>query len=268
MKIIDVGAGPVIVIVPGVQGRWEWIKPAVDALAAQCRVITFSYADEPSCGGRFDQAHGFDSYVDQVGDAMDQAGVRRASICGVSYGGLIAAAFAARHRERVSSLLLVSAIPPSWQPDARARFFLRAPVLLAPLFVVGSLRMYREIAAAAGGVLQGMVLGARHALNALTHMFSPARMARRVHLLTSVDLDRELARVAAPTLVITGDPALDNVVPAALTEEYLRMWPHARRATIPRTGHLGLITRPHDFAALVAPFVESAARGQERRRVV
>ncbi len=268
MKIVDVGSGPAIVLIPGVQGRWEWMKPAVDALSARCRVITFSYADEPSCGGRFDEAHGFDCYVDQIGDAMDQAGVRKASICGVSYGGLIAAAFAARHRERVCGLLLVSAIPPSWQPDARARFFLRAPLLLSPLFLVGSLRMYREVAAAADGVLRGMTLAARHALNALVHMFSPARMARRVYLLASVDLDRELERVAVPTLVITGDPALDNVVPAALTEEYLRLWPHARRATIARTGHLGLITRPHDFAALVAPFVESAAHEQERRRVV
>ena len=44
--------------------------------------------------------------------------------------------------------------------------------------------------------------------------------------------------------------------------------PHAERATIGRTGHLGLITRPGDFAALVTPFVDSSARTQERRRVV
>jgi hypothetical protein len=32
---------------------------------------------------------------------------------------------------------------------------------------------------------------------------------------------------------------------------------------MPRTGHLGLITRAEDFAAVVAPFVERAA-GEER----
>src|SRR5688500_11325026 len=148
MKIIDVGSGPPIVIVPGIQGRWEWMKPAVDALATRCRVITFSLADEPTCGGRFDEARGFESYVDQIRHAMDQAEVETAAVCGVSYGGLIAAAFASRHPERVSSLLLVSALPPDWAPDARVRFYLRAPVLLSPLFLVGSLRMYREIAAA------------------------------------------------------------------------------------------------------------------------
>ena len=268
MKIEDLGSGPPIVIVPGIQGRWEWMKPAVDALAAGCRVITISLADEPTCGGRFDPARGFDSYVDQVGDAMDQAGVARAAICGVSYGGLVAAAFTARHPERVSSLLLVSALPPAWAPDARVRFYLRAPRLLSPLFLVGSLRMYREIAAASDGVLPGMSAAVRHAFTALTHMFSPGRMARRVHLLGPVNLGRELHRVTVPILVLTGEDALDRVVPTGLTQEYLRLWPHARRAIIARTGHLGLITRPVDFAAVVMPFVAAADRAQERRRVV
>jgi pimeloyl-ACP methyl ester carboxylesterase len=268
MKIVDVGSGPPIVIVPGIQGRWEWMKPAVDALSADCRVITFSLADEPTCGGRFDAADGFASYVDQVGEAMDRAGVRKACICGVSYGGLVAAAFAARYPDRASSLILVSAIPPAWTPDARVRFYLRSPVLLSPLFLVGSLRMYREIAAATDGVLHGMAAALRHAVNALTHMFSPARMARRVHLLGPVNLGRELERLTAPTLIVTGEDRLDRVVPTRLTLEYLRLWPHARHATISRTGHLSLITRPRDFAAVVVPFVAAAARTEEKRRVV
>lgn len=267
MKIVDVGSGPPIVIVPGIQGRWEWIRPAVDALAARCRVITFSLADEPTCGATFDDAHGFESYVDQVRDAMDQAGVAKAAICGVSYGGLIAAAFAARHPERVASLLLVSAVPPSWTPDARVRFYLRAPVLLSPLFLVGSTRMYREIAAAHDGVLPGMAAALRHALNALTHMFSPARMARRVHMLEPVKLDRELEGLTVPTLILTGEDALDRIVPTRLTQEYVRLWPHAQCMTIARTGHLGLITRPRAFAEIVGPFVEATARPEERRRV-
>ena len=87
MKIIDRGGGTAIVVIPGVQGRWEWMKPAIDTLAQRCRVITFSLADEPTCGGAFDETAGIGSYVDQVRDALDMAGVQRAAICGVSYGG-------------------------------------------------------------------------------------------------------------------------------------------------------------------------------------
>ena len=267
MRIVDAGSGAPVVIIPGIQGRWEWMSPAVERLAARCRVVTFSLADEPTCGGRFETSHGFDCYVEQVTEAMNSARLAAATVVGVSYGGLIAAAFAARHAERVTGLVLVSAIPPQWTPDSRVRFFLRAPTLLSPLFVLGSLRLYREIAAATPGVLPGMRAAGRHGLNALTHMFSPARMARRVHALESVQLDRELEPLQVPTLVMTGEPALDRVVPVRLTEEYARIWPHAERFTIAHTGHLGLITRPDVFADTVAKFAGGHAQPSMEKKV-
>ena len=259
MEIIDVGSGPPLVIVPGVQGRWEWMKPGVDALAAHCRVVTFSLTDG-SCG--------IDAYVDQVSAAMDARGLERATICGVSYGGLIAAAFAARRPERVSSLVLVSALPPSWQPDRRVRFYLRAPRLLAPLFCVASLRLYREIGAAHDTVAGGIRAAVQHGWRAATHLFSPSSMAKRVHMLEGLGLSSEVGRVAAPVLVVTGEERLDRVVPVRLTREYLTLFPHARVQTITRTGHLGLMTRPEEFTRIVAPFVaETAAAADDRRRV-
>jgi len=240
----------------------------VDALAGSCRVITFSLADEPTCEGHFDAATGFDCYVEQVREAMDLAGVERAGICGVSYGGLVAAAFTARHVERVTGLVLVSALPPSWTPDARARFYLRRPRLLMPLFVVSSLRLYREIATARSGIVDGVTTAARHGLNALSHMSSASRMARRVQLLEPLNVARELESVSVPALVVTGEGNLDRVVPVSRTEEYVRIFPQAERVTLERTGHLGLITRPREFAAAVAPFVERHAdHRSERRRV-
>ena len=266
MTIVDRGRGTPLVLIPGIQGRWEWMRPAVDALAARCRVVTFSLADEPSCGAAFDEARGFRSYVDQVGAAMDQVGLARAAICGVSFGGLVAAAFAAHHPQRVSSLVLVSALPPTWSPDARVRFFLRAPRLLTPLFMLSSLRLHREIAAAADGFARGIAASLRHMWTTLGHMFSPARMARRVRLLSRADLREEIARVHVPTLVVTGEPSLDRVVPVSRTREYLGMWPHAREATIARTGHLGLITRPDEFARVVAAFVDENGVGGHLKR--
>jgi pimeloyl-ACP methyl ester carboxylesterase len=264
MKLHDAGNGPPIVVIPGIQGRWEWMRPGIDALARRCRVLTFSLADEPSCEGSFDETRGFDCYVDQVREAMDRARVERAVVCGVSYGGLVAAAFAARYPERVSGLVLVSALPPSWRPDRRVNFYLRAPRLLMPLFLVASLRMYREIAAAHPG-RAGVREAVRHGTNVLRHMFHPLRMARRVRLLAAAELDC-IRRVTAPALIVTGDPELDRVVPVKATREYLQLLPAARVFTVERTGHLGLITRPDVFAGVVAPFVAEAA-AEARRRV-
>jgi aminoacrylate hydrolase len=248
-----------IVVIPGIQGRWEWMKPGIDALAQRSRVITFSFCDEPTSGGRFDETRGFWSYVDQVRDALDAAGIERAAICGVSYGGLIAAAFAARHPDRVASLVLVSALSPSWKPDGRVASYLRFPWLLTPLFCLGSLRLYREIAAANETWWSGVTAAVSHGINVLRHMFHPGRMARRVHLLSSVRIEADLARVQVPTLVVTGEESLERVVPPRVTRRYLELWPHARAATIDRTGHLGLITRPAEFARVVSTFATEHA---------
>ena len=180
MKIVDRGSGVPVVLVPGIQGRWEWMAPAVDALAARCRVITFSLADEPSAEWPA-RGTGFDAYVEQIGQALDALHLERAVICGVSYGGLVAAAFLRRYPERVAGLVLVSAIPPSWAPDARARFFMRWPRLLLPVFLLSSLRLHREIAAASAGWWPGRRRVAA-AGSARAHAFSGARTGWRAGL--------------------------------------------------------------------------------------
>jgi pimeloyl-ACP methyl ester carboxylesterase len=260
MNIVDRGSGEPIVVIPGVQGRWEWMKPGIDALGARGRVITFSLADEPSSAAHFDGGTGFWNYVEQVRNALDQSGIDKAAICGVSYGGLIAAAFAARFPARATSLILVSALPPSWRPDARVSFFLRAPWLLSPLFCLASVRLYREFATAQDTWWSGVTSACGAGVNVLLHMFHPGRMARRVHLLSSVfGIEAELPRVKVPTLVVTGEELLERVVSPRLTREYLAIWPHARVETLARTGHLGMITRPNEFAALVSDFVSAHA---------
>jgi len=263
MNIIDRGSGEPLVVIPGIQGRWEWMKPGIDALARRTRVITFSLADEPSSGAGFDDSAGFWSYVDQIRNALDQSGIDKAAICGVSYGGLIAGAFAARFPGRVTSLILVSALPPSWRPDARVSFFLRSPWLLSPLFCLGSVRLYREFAAAEDTWWSGVTSAWRAGVNVLLHMFHPGRMARRVHLVSSIfspgRIDTELGYVKVPTMIVTGEESLERVVSPRITREYLAIWPHARVETLARTGHLGMITRPDEFAQLVSAFVSAHA---------
>lgn len=268
MQIVDKGTGEPVVLVPGIQGRWEWMAPAVDAVAGRARAITFSLADEPSSGGRFDERAGFASYLAQIGEALDQCGLPRATICGVSYGGLIAALFAARYPERCTAVVVASGIPPSWRPDARARFLMRAPRLLSPVFCAGSLRLFPEIVAARGGVIGGFGFALPHLVTVLRSFFRPRLMARRVRLLDGLALASEIARVRVPALVITGDEGLDRVVSERATREYLELWPHAASATLAHTGHLGAITRAEEFAGLVAGFARRAADHEEQRRRV
>jgi pimeloyl-ACP methyl ester carboxylesterase len=258
MRIVDRGSGTPVVLVPGIQGRWEWMSPAVDALARRCRVITFSLADEPSAEWP-SRGSGFDAYVEQVAEALDASGLERAVVCGVSYGGLVAAAFARRYPQRIAALALVSAIPPSWRPDARARFFMRSPRLLLPLFLLGALRLYPEMAAAHDGWWSGVWAAIRQGARSLAHFPAPERMARRAAIAADAVVDG-LESVHVPVLVMTGQPGLDRVVTTQMTAEYTRIWPHATAVTLERTGHLGLVTRADEFARLIANFGEACQR--------
>src|SRR5262249_51574700 len=135
MTIVDRGSGPPLVLIPGLQGRWEYQRATVDALAASCRVITFSL-----------DGSDLDSYAQQVLDAMSRAGVERATVCGISFGGLIALRTASRHPSRCEKLILASTPPPAVRLRRRHQIYLRAPWLLGPLFLLETpFRVRREV---------------------------------------------------------------------------------------------------------------------------
>jgi pimeloyl-ACP methyl ester carboxylesterase len=98
----------------------------------------------------------------------------------------------------------------------------------------------------------------RHLVHILRAPFSPARMAQRVRFALDVDIGSDCAKVTAPTLVITGEEELDRIVPVGTTRDYLRCIRGARHVTFTDTGHIGLVTRPEQFAEIVCGFVEQA----------
>ncbi len=257
----DRGAGPPLVLVPGIQGRWEWMRPTVDALAARCRVITGSLPGDAGSLVDADPAVGFERHTEWLDALLDRTGVRGpVSLCGVSYGGWIALHYAAGRPERVRTLTLVSTPSPFWRPGCNVDRYLAAPRLMSPVFALGSpFRLYPEIAAAFPRLGARTRFIAGHLQRVIRHPFAPTCMAERVRCAGRVDFAADCARIAAPTQIVTGEPRLDRVVAVASTREYLRAIPGSRHDRIGRTGHMGLVTRPERFADVVTRFVESHA---------
>jgi pimeloyl-ACP methyl ester carboxylesterase len=249
------GSGIPIVIIPGLQGRWEWMRPAVDALAKHHRVITFSLCDERTSPFPCDPEKAFDNYLDQVDLALDRASVDQAVIAGVSYGGLIASEFAARRPERVSGLVLASALHRSWRPNRQQARFLRSPLLMTPLFLAtASHRVGLEMAAAFPALADRLRFTINYGLTVSIALASPSKMARRIAW-SSAHQFADVDRIKAPALIITGEPALDLVVPVDVTRRYLEELRSAEHVVLTRTGHNGLVTRPDEFAGLLGRFV-------------
>src|SRR5512138_1106003 len=102
--MIDIGRGNPIVLIPGIQGRWEWMLPAIEALGARARTISYPLCGEWGSGCRLNEARGFENYLLQLDAVLERAGLQQAALCGVSYGGLVAVHYAAQRPERVSAL--------------------------------------------------------------------------------------------------------------------------------------------------------------------
>lgn len=261
MNICQVGTGaPPLVFIPGLQGRWEYARPTVDALARHFRVVTFSLCDEPSARAPFDPARGLDSYGDQVVHALDALGIRRAVICGLSFGGLVALNAVSRFPERASALVLASTPGPGWQMRPRHATYARWPWVFGPIFLAEApFRARPELQAA----LPRLSDRSRFAWWLLRTGFaapvSPSRMASRARFIATFDAAAAAARISAPTLVITGEPRLDHVVPVGGSSQYVNLVKGAEGVVLERTGHQGSLTRPSEFAALVHSFVTRLA---------
>jgi len=256
VEIVERGSGTPLVLIPGLQGRWEYMRATVDALAGAFRVLTFSLGGERASRRRFDPVRDFADYVAQVGAALDRAQTSRAVVCGVSFGGLVALRFAAMHPDRTLALVLASTPPPAWHLRRRHEIYARAPLIFGPVFLLETpLRLRDELLTALPARQARWRFAARQLSTFVRAPLSLTRMGERGRMLSALDPGGDCTRITAPTLVVTGEPGLDHVVPTSGASEYVRLIADARAAVLERTGHIGTMTRPHAFAALVQNFV-------------
>jgi pimeloyl-ACP methyl ester carboxylesterase len=247
------GTGFPVLLIPGIPGRWEWMRPTIEALTAGHRVITASLQDlrpERERDGLFT------AWTHTIDQLLDQAHERQASVIGVSFGGLIAARYAARRPERVTSLILASTPSPNWRPGPDDAFCLRFPWLSLPYFAArGAVRIGPEIYRARESWKTRFDLLREHAGRAIEAPLEPRRMAAWVREWQRHDLASDCKEITAPTLVLTGESELDRVVPVRESKKYLKLIRGSTHVVLPGTGHIGCVTRPYQFAKTCGQFI-------------
>lgn len=253
--MIDRGQGTPIVLIPGIQGRYEWMMPAIRELALRHRVLSFSLGEGHEAPG---PEGVFDAWVKDIDLLLDRARVEHAAIVGISFGGLVATYYASRRPERVNALALVSTPGPIVRLNDNADFYLRFPRVALPVFAVRSAgRLLPEAMSSRlkwGSRLQFLL---EHGARVVASPLSPTQMVRWVRAWQQTDITKAARRVSAPTLVVTGEPELDKVVPVSSTLEYLDLIKSSKYEVLRRTGHVGLVSRPEDFAKLIGAFAEA-----------
>ncbi|HUR35075.1 MAG TPA: alpha/beta hydrolase [Vicinamibacterales bacterium] len=253
-EIVERGTGTPLVLIPGIQGRWEYARGIVEALARFHRVITFSLIDERT--GRRGAGSGMDLFADQVESALQRLQLQRAIVVGISFGGLVALRFAATRPARTQALVMVSAPGPLWHLRPRHDLYARLPWLFGPLFLAEvPIRLAREVTTALPGWPARLRYLREQWRTIASAPVSLARLAARARLIGGYDRIADCALVTAPSLIVQGDQSLDHVTGAGGTAEYARLIAGARLAEMPRTGHLGSVTRADDCADILHRFL-------------
>jgi hypothetical protein len=179
-------------------------------------------------------------------EMLDRARERKVSLIGVSFGGLIAACYAAQRPERVSALVLASAPAPVWNPKPGDDFCVRYPRIGFPYFAARSLpRLGPEMYRARDSWSQRVQFAKEYARRAITAPFSPLHAAQWIREWQAFDITEDCGRITAPTLVVTGEPKLDKVWRS--TDDAIHPADCGRHACgAAGNGHLGVITNPID----------------------
>jgi pimeloyl-ACP methyl ester carboxylesterase len=247
VKFVEQGNGPPLVLIPGIPGPWQYVRPAVDALATSFRVLTFSLGSECS----------IESDVARIRQELDQRRMGQAVVCGISFGGLIALRFAATHPERTRALVLASVPGPGTTLKPRHRIYTQWPYVFGPLFIAETpVRLRHEVKSALPARSDRWRFRWSQLRAFLAAGVSLRQIARRACLIEELDVAGDSARVVAPTLVVTGEATLDWVIPVDDTMGYMRLIRGASHIVLEDTGHLGTLTRPAVFTAAVRQFVD------------
>jgi 3-oxoadipate enol-lactonase len=193
---------PVVVLSNSLGATREMWDPQVPGLAERFRVVTYdtrAHGESPAPAGPYT----LDDLVDDVVALLDEVGAGRAHVAGLSLGGMTGMRLAAREPARVDRLALLctsaKADPQGFLDRAvAARSGGTAP--LAP--VVASRWLTPGYAAAHPDLV------AR--LEAMIATADDEGYAACCEVVAKLDLRADLARITAPTLVVSGaeDPAL------------------------------------------------------------
>jgi len=209
------------------QGSW---REVIERIGDRAHVLTF---DLPGHARAEPAPFGFDDMAGAVVALLEERGVRDAVLCGVSLGGALAVAVAARRPDLVRGLVTVNAplrqgSPGFWRERADR-------VETDGLDALADDLPSRWFGPGADPARVAELVAEFRAL-------PPTGYAQACRAIADLDLERDARAVASPAVVVSGTD--DVAVSPAQAEEYARLLPRAEAVVVPGAAHLLPVERP------------------------
>lgn len=235
--------GPVLLLGSSLGTSTAMWEPLLGALAQEHRVVRYEHrghGGSPAPPGPYAIA----DLTRDVLELIDHLDIERAAVAGVSLGGMVAMWLGANAPERVSALALCCTsahMPPAsaWAQRAAA---VREAGTTEPIadsvvdrwLTAGYAARHPEV---------------RDGLRAMLTASDPEGYADCCGAIERMDLRAELPRIAAPTLVISGDE--DAATPPEHQEAIAAAIPGARHEVLSPAVHIAPAEQPDAVSALI-----------------
>ena len=256
LAVTVTGAGPPLLMIPGLGSARRVYDPIVPFIAERCQVIVY---DPRGIGmsGITDGPWDMHLLADDAVHVLDQVGVDRAAVFGASMGGMVAQQVAIDHPERVARLILAATHPGGVsmvRPDPHnlSRLMGRGATTPGDAYRIACTVLYGEVFRR-----QHPDFIERQVAERARHPVRARAFTNQAQAVAGHDAYQDLGGLHMPTLVMHG--SLDQVSPEGNAHVLSGRIPGAQVLLFEDHGHLFFHEVPEESARVIADFVTSGS---------
>ncbi len=196
---------------------------------------------------------GMQEMADDLATLLDQLELDRAVICGLSMGGYLAFEMVRRYAERIRALVLCNTRAEADTDEGRANRDALAALARERGSAVVAEQMLPKLIARES--LVGLPEVVEHVRAMIDRNNADGIADALIAMKHRPDSTPQLAQIAVPTLVITGDD--DRIMPSEHSRRMAAAISGARFVVIPGSGHLSPLEQPVSVSRVLGEFLES-----------
>jgi 3-oxoadipate enol-lactonase len=251
----DRGRGAPVVLIHGHPFDRNMWAPQLRELAADFRLVAPDlpgYGVSPPLGATTTMRE----LAEAVLALLDELEVRRATVVGLSMGGLVTMELALAHPERVAGVVLAATTAAPVTPQEAAKRRATADEIERSGMLMHALDMAAKVFGPAARTDPDLIEAVFRMMIHTTPAGAAAALRGRAE---RPDYSRLLRELRVPSLVVAGDH--DHWGPEPVVEQLVHALPDPRVLRLPNVGHLPNLEAPGEFNAALRSFVADVAAG-------